>query len=145
MSNLWIQGSSRSGKSQKVCEQFETWVATEISQQPNPQAASQTVLVLSVDAEQRQLLSDRLMRATHGQYPVTAVTPIGFFRDQVLLFFPLLVRSLKLKAQFPILLRVENEQELAMQLWADDLDLGLLKMEGVSRDRWCAECSTCSY
>lgn len=135
MSNLWIQGSSRSGKSQKACEQFEAWVATEISQQPNPQAASQTVLVLSVDAEQRQLISDRLMWATHGQYPVTAVTPIGFFRDQVLLFFPLLVRSLKLKAQFPILLRVENEQELAMQLWADDLDAGLLKMEGVTRDR----------
>jgi hypothetical protein len=135
MSNLWIQGSSRSGKSQKACEQFEAWVATEISQQPNPQAASQTVLVLSVDAEQRQLMSDRLMRATHGQYPVTAVTPISFFRDQVLLFFPLLVRSLKLKAQFPILLRVENEQELAMQLWADDIEVGLLKMEGVSRDR----------
>jgi hypothetical protein len=135
MSNLWIQGSSRSGKSQKACEQFEAWVATEISQQPNPQATSQTVLVLSVDAEQRQLMSDRLMRATHGQYPVTAVTPISFFRDQVLLFFPLLVRSLKLKAQFPILLRVENEQELAMQLWADDLEVGLLRMEGVSRDR----------
>jgi hypothetical protein len=136
MSNLWIQGSSRSGKSQKACEQFEAWVATEISQQPNPQATSQTVLVLSVDAEQRQLMSDRLMRATHGQYPVTAVTPISFFRDQVLLFFPLLVQSLKLKAQFPILLRVENEQELAMQLWADDLnEVGLLKMEGVSRDR----------
>ncbi len=135
MSNLWIQGSSRSGKSQKACEQFEAWVATEISQQPNPQAGSQTVLVLSVDAEQRQLLSDRLMRTTHGQYPVTAVTPISFFRDQVLLFFPLLVRSLKLKAQFPILLRVENEQELAMQQWADDIDAGQLKMEGVTRDR----------
>jgi hypothetical protein len=135
MSNLWIQGSSRSGKSQSACEQFCQWVETEISHQPNPQAASQTVLVLSVDAEQRQLLSDRLSRATHGQYPVTAATPISFFRDQVLLFFPLLVRSLHLKAQFPILLRVENEQELAMQLWENDLELGRLKMEGVSRDR----------
>jgi hypothetical protein len=135
MSSIWIQGSSRSGKSQRACEQFCTWLETEISQQPNPQAESQTVLVLSVDAEQRRLFSDRLSHATHGQYPVTATTPIGFFRDQVLLFFPLLVRSLRLKAQFPILLRVENEQELAMKLWTEDLDEGRLRIEGVSRDR----------
>ncbi|WP_019499432.1 hypothetical protein [Pseudanabaena sp. PCC 6802] len=135
MSLIWIQGSGRSGKSQRACEQFCTWVETEISQQSDPQAGSQTVLVLSVDAEQRRLFSDRLSHATHGQYPVTATTPIGFFRDQVLLFFPLLVRTLRLKAQFPILLRVENEQELAMNLWAEDLEEGRLRMEGVSRDR----------
>ncbi|CAN1209981.1 hypothetical protein TUMEXPCC7403_07270 [Tumidithrix helvetica PCC 7403] len=135
MTNLWIRGSSRSGKSDRIVQEFQDWAEMDFAKHPNPQAASQSVLVLSVDSEQRQKLSDRLSIATHGRYPVTAATPLSFFRDQVLLFFPLLMRLLEWKAQFPILLRVENEQELAAKLWSDRLDSGLLSMEGVGRDR----------
>ncbi|MEE3715581.1 hypothetical protein V2H45_02345 [Tumidithrix elongata RA019] len=135
MTNLWIRGGSRSGKSDRIVQEFQGWAETDFAKHPNPQAASQSVLVLSVDSEQRQKLSDRLSIATHGRYPVTAATPLSFFRDQVLLFFPLLMRLLEWKAQFPILLRVENEQELATKLWSDRLDSGLLSMEGVGRDR----------
>lgn len=133
--NLWIEGGSRSGKSDRIVAEFCAWAEMELSLQPNPQAASQSVLVLSVDADQRQVLSDRLSRATQGKYPVTAATPISFFRDQVLLFWPLLVRLLQFKAQFPILLRVENEQELATEIWTDLMRSGTLRMEGVGSDR----------
>jgi hypothetical protein len=135
MTNFWICGGSRSGKSDRITQQFQDWAETDFAKHPNPQAASQSVLLLSVDSEQRQKMSDRLSIATHGRYPVTAATPLSFFRDQVLLFFPLLMRLLEWKAQFPILLRVENEQELAAKLWEDRLDSGLLSMEGVGRDR----------
>ena len=135
MANLWIEGSSRSGKSERLVQQFCDWAETDFAQQPNPQAASQKVLVLAVDSQQRRDFSDRLTLATHGRYPVTAVTPLSFFRDEVRLFWTLLVKKLDLKAQFPLLLRVENEQELANQLWKDRIETGTLRMEGVSRER----------
>ncbi len=134
MTNLWIEGGSRSGKTEYMIQQFCVWAETDFAQQANPQAASQKVLVLAVDSQQRQNLSDRLIRATHGQYPVTAATPLSFFRDEVRLFWTLLVKKLNFKAQFPLLLRVENEQELAAQVWKDRLEMGTLQMEGIGRD-----------
>ncbi|MFM7886381.1 MAG: hypothetical protein ACKPCM_06775, partial [Pseudanabaena sp.] len=135
MTNLWIEGGSRSGKTEYMIQQFCDWTKTDFAQQTNPQAASQKVLVLAVDSQQRQNLCDRLILATHGQYPVTAATPLSFLRDEVHLFWTLLVKKLNFKAQFPLLLRVENEQELAAQVWKDRLDMGTLRMEGVGRDR----------
>lgn len=135
MTNLWIEGGSRSGKTERMIQQFCHWVETDFSQQTNPQAASQKVLVLAVDSQQRRNLGDRLTLATHGKYPVTAATPLSFFRDEVRLFWTLLVKKLDLKAQFPLLLRVENEQELADQVWKDRIETGTLRMEGVGRER----------
>ncbi len=117
MSNLWIEGGSKSGKTERIVQRFCDWSETDFAYQSNPQAASQKVLVLTVDSQQRRELGDRLMIATHGSYPVTAVTPLSFFHDEVRLFWTLLVKKLDLKAQFPLLLRVENEQELANKLW----------------------------
>ncbi len=135
MTNLWIEGGSLSGKSERLVQQFCEWAETDFAKQTNPQAASQKVLVLAVDSQQRHNLSDRLIIATHGRYPVTAITPLSFFRDEVRLFWTLLVKKLDLKAQFPLLLRVENEQELANQRWSDRLKTRTLQMEGISRDR----------
>ena len=135
MANLWIEGGSRSGKSERLVQQFCEWAETDFEKQTNPQAASQKVLVLAIDSQQRRNLSDRLIMATHGRYPVTAITPLSFFRDEVRLFWTLLVKKLDLKAQFPLLLRVENEQELANRRWSDRIETGTLRMEGVSRDR----------
>lgn len=135
MTNLWIEGGSRSGKTEYIIQRFCDWAKADFAQQANPQAASQKVLVLAVDSQQRQNLSDRLIRATRGQYPVMAATPLSFFRDEVRLFWTLLVKNLNFKAQFPLLLRVENEQELAAQVWKGRLDMGTLQMEGIGRDR----------
>ena len=135
MSNLWIEGGSKSGKTERIVQRFCDWSETDFAYQSNPQAASQKVLVLTVDSQQRRELGDRLMIATHGSYPVTAVTPLSFFRDEVRLFWTLLVKTLDLKAQFPLLLRVENEQELANKIWKDRIETGTLQMEGIGRDR----------
>jgi hypothetical protein len=135
MSNLWIEGGSKSGKTERIVQRFCDWTETDFAYQSNPQAASQKVLVLTVDSQQRRELGDRLMIATHGSYPVTAVTPLSFFRDEVRLFWTLLVKTLDLKAQFPLLLRVENEQELANKIWKDRIETGTLQMEGIGRDR----------
>ncbi len=45
-----------------------------------------------------------------------------------------MVQQLNLNAQFPLRLRPENEQELATQLWGQELS-GLLQIEGVFSDR----------
>ncbi|MCY7334528.1 MAG: hypothetical protein LH649_18135 [Pseudanabaena sp. CAN_BIN31] len=135
MTNLWIEGGSCSGKTERLVQQFCEWTETDFANQANPQAASQKVLVLAVDSQQRRNLSDRLTIATHGRYPVTAVTPLSFFRDEVRLFWTLLVKKLDFKAQFPLLLRVENEQELADEIWKDRIETGTLRMEGIGRDR----------
>jgi hypothetical protein len=135
MTNLWIEGGSWSGKTEQVVQQFCDWAETDFANQSNPQAASQKVLVFAVDSQQRRNISDRLTMVTHGQYPVTAVTPLSFFRDEVRLFWTLLVKKLDFKAQFPLLLRVENEQELANKLWKNRIETGTLQMEGIGRDR----------
>ena len=135
MTNMWIEGGSCSGKTTRIIQHFCDWTEQDFAHQLNPQAASQKVLVFTVDAQQRRVLSDRLMLATHGKYPATVVTPLSFFRDEVCLFWTLLVKKLQLKAQFPLLLRVENEQELAERCWRDRLEMQTLQMEGVGRDR----------
>jgi hypothetical protein len=60
---------------------------------------------------------------------------LGFFQDEVILFWPLLVQYLKLKAQFPVRLRPETEQELATRLWRPRLDEGILRRAGTSEYR----------
>ena len=49
MANLWIEGGSRSGKTERVVQQFCDWAKTYFAKQSNPQAASQKVLVIDVD------------------------------------------------------------------------------------------------
>jgi hypothetical protein len=114
---------------------FQDWAATDFATQANPQGASQQVLLIAIDANQSRQFSDRLIIATHGQYPITAVTPLSFLRNEVELFWSFLVKKLHLKAQFPLVLRVENEQELALKYWEERLDRGDLPMAGVGRDR----------
>jgi hypothetical protein len=57
-------------------------------------------------------------------------------RDEVQLFWPLLLEELTLKAQFPLLLRPETEQALASQLWRSQLDKHQLTLTGNSEFRF---------
>lgn len=83
---------------------------------PNEQLAS-AVLVFAANDDNRRDLADKLSTAIQGSYPVISKTPLGFFSDEVKLFWPLLFGRLNLKAQFPLRLRPETEQELATRLW----------------------------
>lgn len=152
--SVWIVGNSRSGKTTRLVEQFCSWV------QPDEQYCEsfytkkqarkkgvhipeflylkQTepgVLVLAANDDNRRELGDIIVTSTLGKYPVRAKTPLGFFQDEVILFWPLLINSLNLKAQFPVRLRPETEQELATKLWRSQLDEEILRIAGVNESR----------
>nr|WP_199349379.1 recombinase family protein [Nostoc flagelliforme] len=93
------------------------------------------VLVLAANDDNRRELGDIIVTSTLGKYPVRAKTPLGFFQDEVILFWPLLINSLNLKAQFPVRLRPETEQELATKLWRPQLDEEILRVAGVNESR----------
>jgi hypothetical protein len=152
--SVWIVGTSRSGKTARLVEQFCNWVKSEnkytesfytksserkkSSYVPEFLYLKQTepgVLVLAANDDNRRELGDIIVTSTLGKYPVRAKTPLGFFQDEVLLFWPLLINSLNLKAQFPVRLRPETEQELATKLWRPQLDEEILRIAGVNESR----------
>ncbi len=117
MASIWVTGATRSGKTTRLVNQFCAIVDHSIS----------NVLVLAAIGDNRLDLSDQLLAATQSKVPVRATTPLGFFEDEVVLFWSLIVGQLDLKAQFPVRLRPENEQELATRLWRIDLDQAMAK------------------
>ncbi len=118
--SIWIIGATRSGKTTRLVRQFCDWVRPAIEQKSTQKDTQ--VLVLSAIGDNRLDLVDRLTAATQGRCPFRATTPLGFFEDEVMLFWSLLIQNLGLKAQFPVKLRPENEQELATRLWRIELD-----------------------
>jgi hypothetical protein len=151
--SVWVVGPSRSGKTTRLIEQFCIWVNIESSNsrkyytQSSAKTGGRTnkrlnirqsqpgVLVFAANEDNRRQLADKIVTATSGKYPVRAKTPLGFFQDEIILFWPLLIQSLKLKAQFPVRLRPETEQELATRLWHPHLDAEILQQAGVNEYR----------
>ena len=144
--SIWIVGAARSGKTARLVEQFCLWSKTV---KPMPaivsggwnsgrRRARQTapaILVLAANGDNRLEFADRIAVATQGKYAFDSTTPFGFFEQEVLLFWPLLVKSLNLRAQFPLRLQPETELELAARLWRRELDEGILQQTGVSPNR----------
>jgi hypothetical protein len=91
------------------------------------------VLALAANNDNRQDLVERIVKATGGKYPIRAKTPLGFFQDEITLYWPLLIGLLNLKAQFPVRLRPETEQELATKLWK--LNGDIISAAGVNEYR----------
>ncbi|WP_375494215.1 recombinase family protein [uncultured Nostoc sp.] len=152
--SVWIVGTSRSGKTARLVEQFCNWVKSEnqytesfytkktgtkkSGHVPEFLYLKQTepgVLVLAANDDNRRELGDIIVTSTLGKYPIRAKTPLGFFQDEVILFWPLLINLLNLKAQFPVRLRPETEQELATKLWRPQLDEEILRIAGVNESR----------
>lgn len=152
--SLWITGPSRSGKTAGLVKQFCHWVLSETGNKESYYTENQQqknrvilpkrlylhqtepgVLVLAANNQNRRDLADRIVTATEGKYPVRCKTPLGFIQDEVILFWPLLIESLKLKAQFPVRLRPETEQELATKLWRSQLDEEALRRAGENEYR----------
>jgi hypothetical protein len=153
--SVWIVGPSRSGKTALLVEQFVRWMQNEnnnyesfytknfrpknsdrISKRLYLDQTEAAVLVLAANDDNRRQLADKIMTVTLGKYPVRCKTPLGFFQEEVILFWPLLIQSLKLKAQFPVRLRPETEQELATKLWRPQLDEETLRRAGTNEYRF---------
>ncbi|MDZ8105228.1 MAG: recombinase family protein [Nostoc sp. DedQUE12a] len=152
--SIWIVGTSRSGKTTRLVEQFCSWVkpkntyiesfytknqgrekGNNVSKFLYLKPTEPGVLVLAANDDNRRELGDKIVTSTSGKYPVRGKTPLGFFQDEVILFWPLLINSLNLKAQFPVRLRPETEQELATKLWRSQLDEEILRLAGVNESR----------
>ncbi|WP_414579508.1 recombinase family protein [Anabaena sp. CCY 9402-a] len=152
--SVWIIGNSRNGKTSRLVEQFGNWLQNEkemyelfytkkaklkSSTYTLPsllmQQAKPGILVLSANDDNRRELGDKIATSTQGKYPVRVRTPLGFFQDDVTLFWPLLIQLLNLKAQFPVGLRPETEQELATKLWRTELNEEILRRVGVNEYR----------
>ncbi|UIE38432.1 recombinase family protein [Leptodesmis sichuanensis] len=133
----WITGPTRSGKTTQLIQHCCTWVkqAGRPDNLPTP-IALPGVLVLAANGDNRIDLDARLTAALQGTYPFHATTPLGFFQDEVTLFWPLLIQQLDLKAQFPVRLNPENEQELATRLWRSSLDEIIARQPTVNEERF---------
>ncbi|WP_206603038.1 recombinase family protein [Leptolyngbya ohadii] len=127
--SLWITGVTGSGKTTWLIRQFIQ--AAEANLQRDRTQARQTALVFAAIGDNRLDLADRMAAATQGKYRFESVTPLGFFQDEVRLFFPLLAEQLGLKTLFPLRLRPETEQELATRLWQPFLVSGQLRQSGL--------------
>ena len=143
LDSLWITGSTRSGKTARLVSQFQQWIAGGLLQSPKvsrlasrmtrrDRRIAPAVLVFAANDDNRRELADRLTTAIQGRYPVLSKTPLGFFQDEVMLFWPLLIGRLNLRAQFPLRLRPETEQDLASQLWRSDLEKWSLQLPGTN-------------
>ncbi|MBD2083808.1 recombinase family protein [Trichocoleus sp. ST-U3] len=137
---IWIVGPTRSGKTTRLVNLFCQWVERGSQPRGSRRKAGRreqapTILVFAANDDNRSELADRLATATQGRYPIQSKTPLGFFQDEAILFWPLLIQRLNLRAQFPVRLRPETEQELATRLWRPELDNGSLQFLGVSESR----------
>ncbi len=126
--SLWILGTTRTGKTSRLVAEFRNWVREKSlarrsrAKHSSVRDLASTVLVFAANNHNRRELNDRLSAAVEGTYPVLCKTPLGFITEEVMLFFPLLFERLQLKAQFPLRLRPETEQELATKLWREQSD-----------------------
>lgn len=126
---IWISGPSRSGKTTRLIELGCDWIEQQSRLIHSSQLGMQLVspkapgvLALAAIGDNRIDLSNRLIDATHGNCSIRITTPLGFFEEEVRLFWALLVQQLSLQGQYPLRLTPETEQELATQLWQAELD-----------------------
>ena len=128
LTSLWIEGTTHAGKTTQLVKNFFHWVENRCYKQSlSPmqsitQNLASSVLVLSANDDNRRKLFDKLSSVTRGKYAIHCKTPLGFMRDELKLFWPLLFERLKLKEEFPLFLRTETEQEFATKLWKPYLE-----------------------
>ncbi|MDR9403802.1 MAG: hypothetical protein RI580_10205 [Halothece sp. Uz-M2-17] len=112
MGRTWITGEARTRKTTQFVKTFQQW----LDQKP-----SSAAIIFAANHTTRRQLTQQLIRAIGDRYPVVVKTPLGFIEDEVTLFSPLWWESLDLNAQFPVRLRSETEQDLALTLWHETL------------------------
>ncbi|MDB9488105.1 recombinase family protein [Dolichospermum circinale CS-537/01] len=146
LSSIWIFGTSRSGKTTRLLNQFSAWLQIKdsklsnlfdnpINPTLNLHQRELGILLLAANDDNRRELADRVTTLTLVKHPIRVKTALGFFQDEVILFWPLLIDLLSIKAQFPVRLRPETEQELATKLWSSHLNSDILRRIGINEYR----------
>lgn len=124
---LWMLGGARSGKTAALVERYRDWV--------DRGADSRTIFAFAANSHLSRELTQRLQQATSNRVAIAVQTPVGFFQHEVLLYWPLLQAEMGLLARFPLVLKPENEQDIATRLFERDLAAGAIALEGYSRSR----------
>lgn len=120
MTSVWISGTTRSGKTATLAK----WLMSQASAPEKPW------LVFAANGDNRMVLAQTLATLVQDRCAYVTTTPPGFIQNEVILFWPLVVELLDLKAQFPLKLRPENEQLLAGKLWQPRLENLPMMVEG---------------
>ncbi len=129
---LWIAGSVQSGKTTRLLGELKTWIAQAQlpgapSQPPQRRELARSLLIWAANAENANRLRERINQVVGRGLPLTVITPLGFFPEEVVLFWPLLVAELGIPGLMPVRLQPETEQNLAQQLWQSQLDAGVFR------------------
>ncbi len=109
----WIEGEAGSGKTQRLLEVYRDWLAQGLD--------SRTILCVAASGSLRQQLAERILATTDQAAIPQTFTPLSFCEHEVNLYWPLIRTAESLLVRQPLLLRAENEQELAEQLLAEAL------------------------
>jgi hypothetical protein len=131
--SVWISGSAQTGKTTALIEQLLHWLTVPPAEPPPPSAS---ILAFAPNSDNRSILHQRILQRTQGQGAITTTTPLAFFENELLLFWPLILEAYSLKGYFPVRLRPETEQVLAMALWGDAAITTLQEWEPATPDRW---------
>ncbi|MGB3404314.1 MAG: hypothetical protein WBA77_16635 [Microcoleaceae cyanobacterium] len=87
---VWIVGESRSGKTTHLIEQLQHF---RDRLTPSSQLTSSTALIFAANSQNRMKLADRIWEIIAGNIAFYSTTTLGFFQDEVILFWPLLVQG----------------------------------------------------
>ncbi|WP_448533610.1 recombinase family protein [Parathermosynechococcus lividus] len=135
----WISGGSRSGKTHTLVGYIAEWLqAQQIPEQPKcpPYISCERSLLLLTDTgEGRDHLSTQIERKLGAGYFPYITTPLGFMQDEVMLFWPLLVKLNAVAARPPLRLATELELLWAKALWHSDLEQNTFAALSDNRDR----------
>ena len=113
---LWIRGHTRSGKTTRLVQEFAQWLETT----PSAQSQTSQAIVLAATSDNQLTLQEALLFASDYSCNPYLASPLGFIRREVFLFWPLLAQRLNLSTLFPLTLRSETEQDLAVQFWQEN-------------------------
>ena len=130
--NHWVSGSVGTGKTQSIVNFAQKWQQSRLWND----GQSKSVLVFAMNSENRQRLTQRVQNATNGQLSLQSTTPLGFFEEEVMLFWPIISSQEQIDSGFPLRLRPESEQYLAVQLWGEERLKQLNEIEIFSTERW---------
>ena len=135
--NHWITGGIQAGKTTALVTFARQW--WQINSPADSQAAwvGRSVLLFAMNGDNRRHVTQRLLTETSGVLPLRSTTPLGFFEEEVMLFWPLIIEQLRtVKQTLPLRLRPEAEQYLAVQFWGQEALTALTVIERFSSERW---------
>ncbi|MFN5516549.1 MAG: hypothetical protein ACK5CA_17900 [Cyanobacteriota bacterium] len=111
--SICITGPAQSGKTEALSAELQGWLRGLPQNLTLPPGS----LVLAANRASARQWQERLERTPENRFLERVKTPSGWAREEVCLYWPLILEQTSLSAPFPLLLKPETEQALALT-WA---------------------------